>query len=198
MGRKLMASAVAESRLGIFDEIISNQFDNIDLAPMMVYLVDVVQSSALPWLAKQFDVDGFRGFDQCTTVEQQRELIKNAIRLHRNIGTIWGIKKACSLIGFTPKSTQENVPIYPGGENVWCAFRVELTPNDLGVIGANSLTMLKSFISYYKNARSILTEVYFGIELEDSLSLTDDLVLSGGDFNNDFNNDFSIENDTLT
>ena len=193
MGRKLMASAIADSRLGILDEVISNQFDNVDLAPIMVYLVDVVHESALPWLAKQFDVDGFRGFDQCTSIDQQRELIKNAIQLHRNLGTTWGINKACKLIGFTPKSIQENVPIYPVGQNIWCAFRVELTPDDLGKIGTGSLTMLKSFISYYKNARSILTEVYFGISIEDSLSLTDELTLSGGDFNNDFNNDFSIE-----
>lgn len=190
MGKKLMASAVADSRLGIFDQIISDQFDNIDLAPIMVYLVDVVSESALPWLANQFDVDGFRGFDQCTTVSAKRELIKNAIQLHRNLGTIWGIKKACSLIGFTPKSIQENVPIYAGGENVWCAFKIELTPTDLITITPDSLLMLKTFINYYKNARSILSEIYFSIELDDNFSLTDDLVLSGGDFNDDFSDDF--------
>lgn len=188
--RKLMASAVADSRLGVFDEIISTQFDDIDLSPMMVYLVDVVQESALPWLANQFDVDGFKGYDQCTSTEQRRELIKNAINLHRKIGTIWGIKKACSIIGFTPKSIEENVPVYPGGQNVWCAFRVELTPSDLGAIGANSLTMLKSFIGYYKNARSILTEVYFGTEMEDSFSITDELTLGGGDFGLSFGSSF--------
>ena len=189
--RKLMSSAIADSRLGVFDKIISDRFDNIDLAPMMVYLVDCVDKSALPSLAKQFDVDGFKGFDQCATIADQRELIKNAIQLHRNIGTIWGINKACQIIGFIPKSINENVPLVPGGDPVWCAFSVELTPTDLGKIGKNSLTMLKSFIGYYKNARSILVEVYFGIDLDDSLSLNDDLQLSGGDFNNDFNDDFS-------
>lgn len=190
--RKLIASVIADGRLGVFDEITSDQFDDIDLSPMMVYLVDCVDKSALPWLAKQFDVDGFKGFDQCTTVVQQRDLIKNAIQLHRNIGTVWGIKKACSIIGFVPKSIEENVPVVPGGSNVWCAFRVELTPEDLGRIGANSLSMLKSFIGYYKNARSILVEVYFGIDIkEDVISIADNLVLSGGDFNDDFNDDFS-------
>jgi P2-related tail formation protein len=189
--RKLIASAVADSRLGCFDEIISNQFDNIDLSPMMIYLIDCVDKSALPWLAKQFDVDGFKGFDQCATVADQRELLKNAIQLHRNIGTIWGINKACSIIGFVPKSIKENIPIVPGGPNVWCAFSVELTPADLGKISKNSLTMLKSFIGYYKNARSILVEVYFGIEVsDDTLQISDTLTLSGGDYNDDWSDDF--------
>jgi len=187
-----MASAVADSRLGVFDPIISNQFDDIDLSPIMIYLVDVVQVSALPWLAQQFDVDGFRGFDQCTDETSKRELIKNAIQLHRNLGTIWGIKKACDLIGFVPKNIQENVPLYEGGQNVWCAFSLELEPKDLGNITADTLAMLKTFINYYKNARSIFVDLSSSLKiaLSDNISLTESLVLSGGDFNDDFNDDF--------
>lgn len=186
-----LASAIEDSRLGVFNQIISNQFDNIDLSPMMVYLVDVVDSSALYWLSKQFDVDGFKGFDQCTTVAQQRELIKNAIQLHRNIGTIWGIKKACSIIGLPIVAIEENVPVVPGGQNVWCAFRIKVSPNDLGLITSETIPMLKTYIGYYKNARSILTEIYYEISIkEDKLGLNDNLVLLGGDFNNDFSDDF--------
>ena len=193
MGRKLMASAVADSRLGILDQIIANQFDDIDLAPIMIYLVDVVQASALPWLANQFDVDGFRGFDQCgSDVSAQRELIKNAVQLHINLGTIWGIKKACLLIGFTPENIQTNIPLYEGGQNVWCAFSLEFTKNDLSNVTAESLAMLKTFINYYKNARSIFVDLSSSLKipLSDNISLTESLVLSGGDFNDDFNDDF--------
>jgi phage tail P2-like protein len=200
---KTISSAIANSRLGVFDDMIAKQFDDIDLSPVMVYLVDCVDGSALPWLAKQLDVDGFRGFDQCTTELQQRNLIKNAIELHRHIGTIYAIKKACSLIGFTPKLIEENVPIVPGGPNVWCAFRIQLNPDDISYFNQNTLPTLRTYIDYYKRAICILTEIYIGIDLiedrifsipedeRDTLTLVSIIDLSG-DFNDDFNEDFLI------
>lgn len=200
MANKLMASAVASSRLGVFDDVIANQFDNIDLSSMMVYLVDVVDASALPWLANQFDVDGFKGYDQCTTNEQRRELIKSAIQLHRHIGTMWGVKKACSLINFTPQAITENVPLADGLDPVWCAFNIRLDPNDLAAFDANTLSMLKTFISYYKNARSILKEIFFGVSLDDKIftkleAERDSLTIIGtldqtGDYNTDYSFDY--------
>jgi len=198
-----ISSAIAASRLSVFDEMIAKQFDDIDLSPMMVYLVDCVDGSALPWLAKQLDVDGFRGFDQCTTELQQRNLIKNAIELHRHIGTIYAIKKACSLIGFTPKLIEENVPIVPGGPNVWCAFRIQLNPDDISYFNQNTLPTLRTYIDYYKRAICILTEIYIGIDLiedrifsipeneRDTLTLVS-VIDTIGDFNDDFNHDFNI------
>lgn len=198
--RILMASAVADSRLGVFDELISLEFDDIDLSPVMCYLADVVDKSALPWLAVQFDVDGFKGFDQCRNDDQKRELIKNAINLHRHIGTVWGIKKACSIIGFDPKRIEENVPVTPGGPNVWCAFRIEFDPSVLDYFTSDTLAMLRIFVNYYKNARSILTAMYIAADFEDKIFISDEgdrdtLVLSSGDFNNDFNDDFHIEHE---
>jgi phage tail P2-like protein len=197
-----LASAIADSRLNYFEELISSTFDDIDLTPMMVYLVDCVDSSALPWLALQFDVDGFKGFDNCYTESQQRELIKSAIELHRHVGTIYAIKKACGLIGFEPKLVEENVPVVPGGDPVWCAFRILLNPGDISVFDQNTLPKLKTYIDYYKRASSILTEIYFGIDIledaifmnleseRDTLTLTSTLDIIG-DFNDDFSDDFN-------
>jgi phage tail P2-like protein len=200
---KTIASAIANSRLSVFDDLIAKHFDDIDLSPIMVYLVDCVDSSALPWLAKQFDVDGFRGFDQCYTEAQQRNLIKNAIELHRHIGTIYAIRKACSLIGFTPQLIEENVPVVANGDPVWCAFRILLSPDDISTFDANTLSMLRQYIDYYKRAISILTEIYFGVEIledkifsnleeeRDVLTLTS-VIDTEGDFSDDFNYDFNI------
>ncbi|HDE1049523.1 TPA: phage tail protein, partial [Klebsiella pneumoniae] len=33
---------------------LAGRLDNIDLSVLMVYLVDIVDSSALPWLGEQF------------------------------------------------------------------------------------------------------------------------------------------------
>lgn len=197
---KLIASALASTRLGIFTRIVESQFDGLDLTSSMVYLVDLVHPSALPWLAEQFGVDGYKGYNMCRTDEQRRELIKNAMELHKLTGTIAGIKKACSLVGFTPRSIEENVPITTGGQNVWCAFRLSLSPDDLSTLSSDTLTELKKFIDNYKNARSILTEIYFDIIHEESIFITaesgrDSLLLKGthnniGDYSLDYGYDY--------
>lgn len=198
--RKLIASAIGDSRLGVFDEIIGNQFDDLDLATMMCYLIDVVHPSAFPFLANQLDVEGFRGYDQCTTDDQRRELLKQAINLHRKIGTIEAIRKACSIIGFTPQEIEEGVELIDGFP-VWCAFSIRIDPNDLSTFTPNTLSTLRTFINYYKNARSILKEIYFGITVnEDKIfttqeSLRDNLTIVGtlatdGDYNNDYSYDY--------
>lgn len=196
---KLMSSAIA-SVLGNFDAVISEHFDHIDLSTMMVYLVDCVSSDALPWLAEQFDVEGYKGYDRCTTDKQRRELIKKSISLHYCIGTISAVQKACDIIGFTPKSIEENVPLTENGENVWCAFRIRLSPEDLSSFSSDTISLLKQYISYYKNARSILTEVFFDVDFDDSIFLTEEglrdaLSIVGnidtiGDYSFDYGYDF--------
>jgi P2-related tail formation protein len=199
--RQLIASSLAASRLAVFETIIGDRFDNIDLSSMMIYLIDVVDSSALPWLASQLDVDSFKGFDQCTTDDQRRSILKEAIDLHRHIGTKSAIEKACSLIGFTPAAINENVPLTIGGNPVWCAFSVQLNPSDLSIFTADSLTMLRQYINYYKNARSILTEIYIGQSFADDIFVSDEtgrdnLTLTSessilGDYSLDYNTDYS-------
>ncbi len=196
----LIASGLAPTRLGLFTQIVESQFDGMDLTSSMVYLVDLVHPSALPWLAQQFGVDGYKGYNMCRTVEQKRDLIKNAMQLHKLTGTIAGIKKACSLVGFTPQSIEENVPITPGGDNVWCAFRLRLSPDDLSTLSSNTLTELKKFIDNYKNARSILTEIFFEILNDERIFITsesmrDTLVIKGinnttGDYSLDYGYDY--------
>ena len=198
---KLISSALQSTKINAFADLIESSFADIDLTTIMIYLVDTVSSEALPFLAIQFDVDGFKGYDQCTTDEQKRDLIKNAIFLHRHVGTITSIRKACSLIGLDPKSIEENVPLYPGGDDLWCAFRIRLSIEDLGRFNSTTLTSLKTFIDYYKNARSILTEIFFSLDLDDNIFESNEedresLVLVTttnivGDFSLDFGYDFN-------
>ena len=37
---------------------LAGRLDNIDLSVLMVFLVDIVDSSALPWLGEQFSLSG--------------------------------------------------------------------------------------------------------------------------------------------
>lgn len=207
---KTMASAVADSRLGVFDLLISDRFDNIDLSGMMLYLVDVCDPSYLPYLAKQFDVDGWKGYDRCTTTDQIRELVKNGIVLHQKMGTESAIKKAISIIGVNDYEIENHVSLsvdgklpdgttITAGNPVWCAFNIKLTISDLSTFTENSLSLLKKYISYYKRHTAILNEIYIGQTFDDSISIDDEAkgdeltltMTQAGDYNDDYNNDFN-------
>jgi len=67
-----------------------------DLSKLLVYLIDQVEESALPFLAWQFHIEGY---EKAQTIQEKRNLIKSAIELHRYKGTLFGIKTACTLAG---------------------------------------------------------------------------------------------------
>jgi phage tail P2-like protein len=67
-----------------------------DLSKLLVYLIDQVEESVLPFLAWQFHVEGY---DQAQTIQEKRNLIKHAIELHRYKGTPYAIKKAFQALG---------------------------------------------------------------------------------------------------
>ncbi|EJF8082220.1 phage tail protein I [Escherichia coli] len=73
--------------------------DNIDLSVLMVFLVDIVDSSALPWLGEQFSLSG-DGWELAESDDVRRMLIKAAIELHRYKGTPWSIREVIRRFGF--------------------------------------------------------------------------------------------------
>ena len=78
---------------------LAGRLDNIDLSVLMVFLVDIVDSSALPWLGEQFSLSG-DGWELAESDDVRRMLIKAAIELHRYKGTPWSIREVIRRIGF--------------------------------------------------------------------------------------------------
>lgn len=72
---------------------ILEQWQNIDLTKLLIYWLDDVDASALPHLAKQFHVLGLEGWDYATTEAEQRNLLKEAVELHRYKGTPWAVRQ---------------------------------------------------------------------------------------------------------
>ncbi|HDS5467809.1 TPA: phage tail protein, partial [Enterobacter asburiae] len=70
---------------------LAGRLDSINLEALMVYLVDIVDSSALPWLGEQFSLFG-DGWELAESDDVRRSLIKSAIELHRYKGTPWSIR----------------------------------------------------------------------------------------------------------
>jgi phage tail P2-like protein len=67
---------------------------------LLVDLVDLVSAPFLPHLAEQFHVLGLEGWSTGLAEADQRELVRNAIRLHRKKGTPWAVRTALASIGY--------------------------------------------------------------------------------------------------
>ena len=78
---------------------LAGRLDNIDLSVLMVFLVDIVDSSALPWLGEQFSLSG-DGWELAESDDVRRMLIEAAIELPRYKGTPWSIREVIRRFGF--------------------------------------------------------------------------------------------------
>lgn len=137
----------------------------IDLGKLLVYDVDTVDPSALEYLGSQFDVLGYKGFRLANTEDDQREIIKRAIELHRYKGTEWAIKQALISIGFA------DVVLLKGYDH-WAKFGILIT-NENVQLTANSFNDITAMVAEYKRAVCVLVEIRLTIQITDSLSVDD-------------------------
>ena len=192
MAKRVLANSIDNVKLAnVVHDVVADRWDNWDLNDYLVYLVDTVASSALPYLAEQWDVDGLRGFSVASNEDEQRELIKQSIKLHKFMGTPWSIKEACRTVGFPVIVLKEGVP-YPGdldwaqvvvddnytaniddndeaiasfiasGASVdWACFSVYVSNDNNHPITADVMMQIKAFINLYKPVRCHLID--FGL-----------------------------------
>jgi P2-related tail formation protein len=151
--------------------------DDLKLESLLVYVIDQVDVKALPALAEQFDVLGYKGWKLAATEADQRALIKKAIELHRFKGTRWAVSEAMKSIGFTDAQIIEHVSGH------WANFKVQLF-NQSVPITAQSINDLHRMIEEYKNTRSNLVEIFIQIDVQDEIIITDTIGI-GADLNMD-------------
>ena len=166
--------------LKAFDDLAADRLAAIDISVVLMLLVDQAPAAALPSLADQFDVLGYKGWALARNEQEKRDLIKKAIELHRYKGTEWAIIEAVKTVGFENASIVTGVGVnYDGAHNYdgsinytgghWAQFRVLITlPDNIGV-NSVSLSDLTSLILQYKNARSQLVDISFRIEFTEGL-----------------------------
>lgn len=163
--RNIVASVLSNNELAqAFSELVAQRWDDWDLTPFMAYLVDTCVTAALPFLADQFDVDGLKGFGVAENDQQQREIIKQSIALHKFIGTPWAIRESCRTVGFPVVLLEEGVAAIDGGDigpEDWAKFRVLVEADVARCITADDARKLRVFVEFYKNERSHLVELGF-------------------------------------
>ncbi|MBS1186675.1 MAG: putative bacteriophage tail fiber protein [Burkholderiaceae bacterium] len=129
---------------------LSGRLLELDLSPLLVYLIDLVDADALPYLAEQFHVMGNEGWDFAADDTTRRALIKSSIELHRYKGTPWAIKQALTRLGLEQVSLDEK----PEGAH-WAEFDANITVVDRPLT-ESVYPQITRMIDAYKPARSHL------------------------------------------
>lgn len=208
----LGSSITNVSHLAAFDLMAAKRFSAVQLEQLLVYIIDTVDASALPYLAQQFDVLGYKGMRLATTEAQQRQVIKQAIQIKRHSGTPWAVKQALKAIGYPDAVLVENAGT---GQYGWAEFRIELNTGD-NAISASNIDDLTKMINIYKNVRSHLIDISYSLDFTEdamiisessaespSISDTDTMVLGGnflhnGQYLRNGEKNYSNDSDVLT
>lgn len=128
----------------------AERFSQLDLTALLIYLVDLVDTSALPSLAEQFHVQGLEGWLFARDERQKRDLIKQAIELHRYRGTPWAVRQVLKILALDGDISEW---FEYGGDPYFFRMDVRLETRGLTEDEFNALIAL---IHEYKNVRSKL------------------------------------------
>ena len=185
MAKSILPDSISKAlHLKVLDEMVETRFADLDTNCVLINLIDSVPSPALPFLAIQFNVSGYKGWKFADTEQKQRDLLKRAIELNRYKGTPYGIKEALKLAGVIGAiQIQERVTLTYNGDltyngvgfygNHWAYFRVLI-----GVANLNGLSLndVREVVLEYKNARSWLIDVSYFQDLSDTITAVDSKV----------------------
>lgn len=125
------------------------RISDIDRSPVLVYLVDQVNASALPHLAEQLHLLG-EGWHFARDDDERRKLLKRAVELHRYKGTPWAIQQVLETLAL---SGQISEWFQYGGQPYHFKINVDLSTRGIDEATFDALVAL---ITEYKNVRSHL------------------------------------------
>lgn len=173
----LGSSIQSQQHLEVFAQVADHRLGLLDLTPILVYIVDTVPANILPYLADQLDVAGIRGIAVADTEEQQREIIRRSIELHRYKGTVYGVREAIKSVGFVDVEIIEGVdaPIqthaggvthngsitYSSGGVSPFNFAIVIDTDDVPRLTPEKRVQLVQMINEYKNVRSRLVSIVY-------------------------------------
>ncbi len=171
----ILASGISQiEHLKAFDQMVEERMAQVDVEAVLIYLIDTVDVDALPSLAAQFDVLGYKGYGLAQTEQDKRNVIKKAIELHRYKGTPWSIKEALKAIGYYGATLEERLVeqrYYDGtfnhngsqvyGPGHWADFRITIDLGNTAGVTAQTASDAVKLILEYKNARSRLRDVSY-------------------------------------
>lgn len=189
MGRVLADSIRTIPHIAAFDDMAANRYDNLDLSCLIPYLIDTAPVLALPYIAQAFDILGYKGWIFADTEQKQRDLLKIALQLNKYAGTPQSIIDALNSIGITGVEIEEGLSIkydgevfYDGsityGSGSWADFAVIIDASNFTTIDATAITNMTGVVLAWKNARSTLVGIWFGVNFIDTLQNNDSVEMN--------------------
>lgn len=166
----LASSLEGVPHLKAFETMAETVFSALDLSVVAMYVVPTAPASALPYLAEQFNLLGWKGWIFADTDQKKRDLILKAITLHKKKGTPWAIREALKSVGFIDADIIPQAGVihdgsidYDGAETYsggfWANFLVRVHVPQLYTPTADDIDTAEKIISEYKNERSELTAI---------------------------------------
>lgn len=168
-GLRLPPVLASDERFRLLGEL-AGRVSDIDRLPVLVYLVDQVNASALPQLAEQFSLVG-DGWELAESDEARRALIKSAIELHRFKGTPWAVREVFRRLGFGEVELIEHIGqlsydgrrsyngwMVHGDEASWAVYRVVLQER---AITNDQATRLRALLDAVAPARCHLASLEY-------------------------------------
>ena len=171
----------------MFEEAFASQLEKIDLGTVLMNMVDTCPADALPFLAVQFNVEGYKGMRFCQTEEEKRDLIKRAVDLHRYKGTRWAVAESLKVLGYNDVEVDDHIAgFYYDGTNEhdatiyyssphWAMFRVIIYISDSFSWTSDLYPDVVALVNEYKNTRSHLLDISAGLRINDSQSCADEI-----------------------
>jgi len=161
---RLIPESIRDASTLAFNELI-DRMGRLDISPLLVYLIDSVEPTALPHLAEQFHIMGYEGWRLSTSDFERRAIIKKAIDKHRSKGTRYAIQTALDSLGITCIIREwfdyGGAPYH---------FRITLNVNN-SEISAETLALFDAYIQEYKNVRSVLDNVEINLAVTSAFSV---------------------------
>jgi P2-related tail formation protein len=190
MANLLASSIKNKAHLAAFDDMMKQRFSELDLSILIPNLFDTVPAEALPYLARQYDVLGYKGWRFADTEQKQRMLLKNSIELHKYKGTTWSIKEALKIIGLDPVEVRVgqyaltcngeqfcNGGFSCGGKNPF-TLQVSLDGTIHPDVSEQVAADMIALIMEYKAGRSLLTSVNVSDTQSEHLGVSDSLSIT--------------------
>lgn len=197
MAETLLPSSISAEHIKVFEQIVSERLAAIPMQKVFIYIIDTVDAQALPYLARQFNVLGNRGWRWADTEQKQRDLLKRAVAMQRKEGTPFAVKESLKIIGIENAEILHPIPgnihdgswsyngtITYGGAYHWACFKVLVDIYDLADAAEGALADAVLLINEWKNVRSWLISVEVGVFVEDTVTISDDFTM---EFTSDFN-----------
>lgn len=126
---------------------------DIEIAPLMIYIIDRVDARLLPLIAENFHITGDEGWNFCTTEKEKRELLKAAIPLHQYKGTKYAVLRVLEVLNLEGSLEQwfeyDGIPHH---------FRVIIKVFDKSINEETEKKLIR-LITIFKNKRAILDKI---------------------------------------